>query len=449
MKILVLILFFFPSVYSFQAPVWKKDIDRDISRVIISEKGDLVGVIARYKVYLFDKDGNEIFSINMISKAPTIGFYNYSNNWFYCVYPKNFFYDDGLEEPREFETVNYKACITKVIHNEDHEASHFNVSEIYLSEDIIFDNTGRRISDRYRNVYPPGKYVPVNPLALIGDSIFSAYFDDNVLNFDVWELTKILGGWVLKRNDSASWVYGLVGTRLSLDMSKDGRIIAVGSNDDYVYLFNNSGGLLWKYKTGGDVYKVLISKNAPENLITVASRDGFFYKFDEEGNILARGEISKNVAAISRDGIYVKIVSDSQGRENRGISYYYPANLTISKPRLIVLANSIDKDHSLDILKTLEKDMKVVYSNATNFLEYQREKYILILGGPMAYEGIGEIVKEVLNDYEENSIINGTNTDIIIKNNVWGVNQKIFIIGGKNREETERLFKYNKEKIKI
>jgi len=42
----------------------------------------------------------------------------------------------------------------------------------------------------------------------------------------------------------------------SLSISSDGNYIAVGGADHYIYYFDKSGELLWKYRTGGDVGSV-------------------------------------------------------------------------------------------------------------------------------------------------------------------------------------------------
>lgn len=419
------LLFSVPLVFSSQEPLWTKEFGPPIGSVVLSENGDLVGVNARIEVHLFDKNGNELFN-KRSTLGPTIGFYNYSNNGFYCTFPTNYFYDTGLEEPRELEFDTYRQeCISKVIDNWNFEGSSFNVTEVYHSRNNILTNTGKPVLN-----------IDYNTLALVNDSIFSANFIASVLYF--WKHDFKQFSYALAPALDNSWDYGLGGYGLSVDMSKDGKLIAAGSQDNHVYLFNNSGELLWKYDTGGDVYKILIPKSTEKNYVIAVSRDGFFRKFNEEGEVLLKRELSGNVEAISLDGTYVRIMPGTNGQR---MGYY--------RQRLVILTNSIDKKSSLDIVEFLENEMEVIYSDADDFSKYRKEMNILILGGPQAYGGVGEIVKEVLSGGEESSIIEGTNEDVFIERDVWEDGQRVFVIGGKDREQTKRIFNENKNDILV
>jgi hypothetical protein len=437
-----ILLFVLPALCSSQEPLWTKDFGPVVTGAILSENGDLVGVNLKngFKFYLLDGNGNEKFN-----GSGNIGFYNYSNSWFYCKYPKIYFYDNGVEKQREVE-ISGERCVSKVIDNYAKESS-YNMTEVLVTSGGILDSDGKIMDyDRNFTFYEAkNEYftVPINPLALINDTVFSAGLIENAMEFAKLRFKISGGGWSPIGLDH--WGYGLGGDGLSVDMSKDGNLIAGGSEDNYVYLFNSSGDLLWKYKTSGDVYKVFITKGTKENNIVAVSRDGFFYKFDENGNILAKGAVSGNVEAVSKDGAYVRIIPDSQGIENRGIGYY---KTNFSRKRIVVLANSIDKNLCEGTLDSIE-NMEIIYAIPDDFENYKNEENILIIGGPQAYEGVGEIVKEALSGEEENSIIGGVNEGLFIKKDVWKSGQSVFIAGGKDRVETKRILKENKNRIEV
>jgi len=142
----------------------------------------------------------------------------------------------------------------------------------------------------------------------------------------------------------------------SVAISSDGKYVAVGSNDDYIYLFNSStSNQVWNYSTGEDVTTVAISidgtyivagsdddnvylmnkssdtpmwsYNADDHIQSVdisdngfylvaGCEDGLVYLFNKTSNVpmwnfTAQGEISS--VALSNDGTYIVAGSvDSQ-----------------------------------------------------------------------------------------------------------------------------------------
>ena len=111
----------------------------------------------------------------------------------------------------------------------------------------------------------------------------------------------------------------------------------------------------------------------------------------------------------------------------------------IKKPRILLLANSIDYSLASDFFRFLEnKGIEVVRATASDFYQYKNEKFIVILGGPDAYEGVGEIVREVLMNREQNWLRERGNRRMYVKTNVWTQGQVVFIIAGSDRYETQR-----------
>ncbi|RMF89121.1 MAG: DUF3344 domain-containing protein, partial [Methanobacteriota archaeon] len=59
------------------------------------------------------------------------------------------------------------------------------------------------------------------------------------------------------------------------------------------------------------------------------------------------------------------------------------------KPRVVVLANSIDYSLASDFIQFLEsKGLEVIHATADDFDQYRTQKFIVILGGPDAPEGV-------------------------------------------------------------
>jgi hypothetical protein len=111
---------------------------------------------------------------------------------------------------------------------------------------------------------------------------------------------------------------------------------------------------------------------------------------------------------------------------------------------VIILSNDVDwnlKGKELEI--DLEKaNFKIKRVTAKEFEKYKRERLIIILGGPEAYEGIGDYVKQALTEEECNDARTGKRI-IFIKSNVWAKPQMIIIIAGKDRYSTrDRVVEY-------
>jgi len=79
-------------------------------------------------------------------------------------------------------------------------------------------------------------------------------------------------------------------------MTSDGEHIVVGSEDNYIYLFNKKGELLWKYRTGSSVYSVSITSGG---VYIVAGGEGSVYLFNRKGEILWKYETDGSVRSVS------------------------------------------------------------------------------------------------------------------------------------------------------
>ena len=55
-----------------------------------------------------------------------------------------------------------------------------------------------------------------------------------------------------------------------------------------------------------------------------------------------------------------------------------------------------------DLLETLRYNFDIAYTSALEFPQHMTESRILVIGGPDAYEGVGEIAREVLVKEDQN-----------------------------------------------
>jgi hypothetical protein len=120
-----------------------------------------------------------------------------------------------------------------------------------------------------------------------------------------------------------------------------------------------------------------------------------------------------------------------------------------SKPKAVLLANSIDYELAGDFNALLKNSgIEVIYTDAANFHEHDKNKFIVILGGPDAYEGVGEIVQEVLSENEQSQIREGGNRKMYVKTKVWTTGQVVMVIAGTDRVETQKTGQENKVGVK-
>lgn len=104
---------------------------------------------------------------------------------------------------------------------------------------------------------------------------------------------------------------------------------------------------------------------------------------------------------------------------------------------IVLLANSIDYELAQDFITFLEnKGFAVVRVEAASFDTYKSSGLIIILGGPDAPEGVGEVAQIVLTAEEGNNLRVSGNKNMHVKSNVWGDAQKVFLLAGSDRIKT-------------
>jgi len=90
----------------------------------------------------------------------------------------------------------------------------------------------------------------------------------------------------------------------------------------------------------------------------------------------------------------------------------------------VLLANSIDLALAEELVSYLESlGIRLYLVNASNFSEYSNKRYIIILGGHKAYEGVGEIVANLTTQEERQRILAGRAH--IVKRSVFRTGQVV------------------------
>jgi len=125
----------------------------------------------------------------------------------------------------------------------------------------------------------------------------------------------------------------------------------------------------------------------------------------------------------------------------------FPIIVGSAAPRIVVLANDIDYDLAGDFFGFLDnKGLEVVRATADNFEEYKTESFIIILGGPDAYDGVGGIVGEILSEYERDVVRTAGNRRMFVKTDPWGLKsgQRVTVLAGSDRQQTKSAHEENR-----
>ena len=111
-------------------------------------------------------------------------------------------------------------------------------------------------------------------------------------------------------------------------------------------------------------------------------------------------------------------------------------------PTVVILSNDIDWDIKGDLLGAQLENLgfSVRRVTADQFDAYKQSPFIIILGGPDAYSGVGAYVREALTADEQNAIRTGTR-GVLIESDVWASRQVVLVLAGPDRWGTARKVK--------
>lgn len=248
-----------------------------------------------------------------------------------------------------------------------------------------------------------------------------------------------------------------------VEVSSDGKRIALGINDPFLnfeglVLFDFEGNKLLEYQTheqnayNSGIVDIEIA-NDGDYIYFIA-----YYKnveiFKEKSEKIGDFKLRKTIKSISvseRGGYIIAsdgfISNDNLFDINDGNRIYKLDNSANTKNKtIVILANSIDYELNSDLFGFLGNNgMNVVRATADDFDQYKNEKFVVILGGPDAPEGVGGIVREILMNSEQDQIRENENRKMYVKTNVWSQGQRVSVIAGSDRGETQKASGENKE----
>jgi len=130
------------------------------------------------------------------------------------------------------------------------------------------------------------------------------------------------------------------------------------------------------------------------------------------------------------------------------IDYLPMTMLPSTKLSVAIITNSIDKvlaQEFFGFLKNQGIGINVV--NASEFEKVKTSKFLIILGGPDAPEGIGEIVKQLISEDEQKFLRRRGNRKMYTLTNNYATGQVIHILAGSDRAETKNAHAENKQSI--
>jgi hypothetical protein len=120
----------------------------------------------------------------------------------------------------------------------------------------------------------------------------------------------------------------------------------------------------------------------------------------------------------------------------------------VKTTKVLVLANSIDHDLAVGFYSYLrQNNMTVKFSSAEEFESKKYAEKIIILGGHGAPEGVGGIVSSLTTLDTREDLEKPNATMYLVKEGVWTLNQKIVLIAGYSREDTQKAWMEHKEEV--
>jgi hypothetical protein len=121
--------------------------------------------------------------------------------------------------------------------------------------------------------------------------------------------------------------------------------------------------------------------------------------------------------------------------------------ISCSHPYVVLVANSIDYNLSQGFVDYLDdKGVQVIRASASDFEGYKDADNIIILGGPDALDGVGNITSQVLDEEEQEFLRAEGNRDMFIRGNPWYPkysDKTVTVLAGSDRFETQKAVSEN------
>jgi tetratricopeptide (TPR) repeat protein len=186
------------------------------------------------------------------------------------------------------------------------------ISWNYRAPDILYNisisKDGKRVSASSRdgsiylldgrgnllNKYTIGH--DITALSLSGDGLYLVAKTRDLL-YLFGEDLKLLGNYKMK-----DWIEDIC-------LSEEGKFIACASRDNYLYLLNNKGEILWKYRVAYRPKAVAIDASGE---FVAAGSEGYIYFLDGQGRLVSKYETDEEIKSIALNDSGENIVGASQ-----------------------------------------------------------------------------------------------------------------------------------------
>jgi hypothetical protein len=247
---------------------------------------------------------------------------------------------------------------------------------------------------------------------------------------------------------------------LSVGQTSDKGFIIAGTDENNIRLIktDSAGNVLWSRDFGSSegVKTTPVQQTFDGGYILAAYGGMQIVKTDPEGNEMWSNDFNNlKISSVQEttDGGY--IVAGITRAFGRGLDDIYLAKLSAEsdgattpipetrqqKRKVVVLANSIDYDLASDFIGFLEhRGFEVAMAAAEDFNQLKDHKFIIILGGPDAPEGVGEIVRGsgILSSSDLDKLRRKGSKGKFVANNPWGrqPGQVVWILAGSDRGQT-------------
>ena len=110
--------------------------------------------------------------------------------------------------------------------------------------------------------------------------------------------------------------------------------------------------------------------------------------------------------------------------------------------KVVVISNSID--HSPELIDYVQQEFEVISISAEEFPDYQGYQYYVILGGPDAPEGVGDLVQSILSGQEVEYLRSTEEYNLFIR---VRDGKTFFVLAGADREMTREAVTELKDDI--
>ncbi|HHQ45231.1 MAG TPA: hypothetical protein ENN13_03735 [Candidatus Altiarchaeales archaeon] len=116
--------------------------------------------------------------------------------------------------------------------------------------------------------------------------------------------------------------------------------------------------------------------------------------------------------------------------------------------RVVVLANNIDHDLATGFYNILRENGNTLeFIDASQFQEKKYAEKIIILGGHGAPAGVGLIVSDLISKTTRDNLETPGAKIFEEKEGVWTLNQKILLIAGYSKDDTQKSWMQNQDEI--